>query len=202
MQARTPLEQELGANPYTAFQKWYGAALKLNVPNPNFMVLSTAASNNPNARVVLLKSFKEGVGFTFFTNYRSQKSKEMLENNQVSLLFFWDELNRQVRIKGMAEKLDEQASDEYFNSRSRLSKIGAWASSQSQTMKNRGEFEERLASFEKKFDSAEIERPPHWGGWVVKPFYFEFWQAHDARLHERLAFSWQEQSWQTFVLYP
>jgi pyridoxamine 5'-phosphate oxidase len=159
------------------------------------MTLATATpAGKPSARIVLLKGFDEN-GFVFFTNYKSHKANEIADNRQVALIFFWKELERQVRIEGLVTKVSEAASDEYFNLRPEGSKIGAWASPQSKVIPSRTVIESNAAEIEKNFSGKEIERPPHWGGYVVKPNLIEFWQGRSSRLHDRIQYSIKEDNW-------
>ena len=152
------------------------------------MTLATAGKDGqPRARIVLLKSFDES-GFVFFTNYHSRKGNELAANARACLLFYWAPLWRQVRIDGAVEKVSEAESDEYFHSRPLGSKIGAWASNQSEAVRSRNELDERFEEFSLKF-SADVPRPPHWGGYRVKPSVIEFWQGRENRLHDRLVYT-------------
>ena len=159
------------------------------------MTLATAAKDGqPCARIVLLKSFDEG-GFVFFTNYNSRKGSELADNARACLLFYWAPLWRQVRIEGMVEKVSDAESDEYFHSRPLGSKIGAWASNQSQPVTSRNELDDRFEEFSSKF-ADDVPRPPHWGGYRVKPDVIEFWQGRENRLHDRLVYTRQSDgSW-------
>ena len=166
------------------------------------MTLATAGKDSrPCARIVLLKSFDEG-GFVFFTNYNSRKGGELAENARACLLFYWAPLWRQVRIEGVVEKIPPAESDEYFQSRPLGSKIGAWASDQSQPIASRGELEKRFEEFGAKF-SDNVPRPPHWGGFRVKPDVIEFWQGRENRLHDRLVYTRESDgSWRLERLAP
>ena len=166
------------------------------------MTLATADKDGkPCARIVLLKSFDEG-GFVFFTNYNSRKGSELADNARACLLFYWAPLWRQVRIEGMVEKVSETESEEYFHSRPLGSKIGAWASNQSQPITSRTELDERFEQFSGKFGD-NVPRPPHWGGYRLKPKVIEFWQGRENRLHDRLVYMRQtDGSWQIERLAP
>jgi pyridoxamine 5'-phosphate oxidase len=166
------------------------------------MTLATADENGqPCARIVLLKSFDEG-GFVFFTNYNSRKGRELNNNAHACLLFYWAPLWRQVRVEGAVEKVSEAESEEYFHSRPLGSKIGAWASNQSQPVTSRNELDERFEEFSMKFDD-NVPRPPHWGGYRVKPHVIEFWQGRENRLHDRLVYTRQSDgNWQIERLAP
>lgn len=186
-------ESEVDSNPFNQFKAWFNQALSAEVLEPNAMVLSTIDANGfPSSRIVLLKDIKEN-GFSFFTNYESSKGLDMRRNNKVSILFFWPELQRQVRVEALVEKLNEEDSTEYFQSRPKGSQIGAWASPQSQIIDNREFLDERVSFFEEKFAAVEkLPRPDHWGGFLVKPIKFEFWQGRASRLHDRIQYERNE----------
>ena len=169
-------------NPIQQFTLWFNEAAAAGVPETDAMTLATAtAGGNPSSRIVLLKSFDER-GFVFYTNYESRKAKELAENSRVSLLFYWMPIKRQVRIQGAVEKVSAEESDQYFNSRALGSKIGAWASDQSEVIESRAALEKRFAEYEQQF-SDNGPRPAHWGGYRVKPATIEFWQGRENRLH-------------------
>ena len=194
-------EEHASQNPFSQFDNWLSAAVNSEEAEPTAMVLSTVdADMQPHSRVVLLKEFTEN-GFVFFTNYEGNKSKEIASNAKVSLLFFWQGQERQVRITGVAEKIDTAASDDYFYSRPVESRIGAWASPQSQPIEKYDILAQRFEAFKKQFGE-NIPRPPHWGGFVVKPDTFEFWQGRPSRLHDRLFYTQQNNEWKMERLAP
>ncbi|HEV8589175.1 MAG TPA: pyridoxamine 5'-phosphate oxidase [Pyrinomonadaceae bacterium] len=181
------------ANPIRQFELWFqeAGASGMSEQDTVSMTLATAdGDGRPCARIVLLKSFDDR-GFVFFTNYNSRKGLELAENARACLLFYWSPLWRQVRIEGTVEKVSEEESDEYFHSRPLGSKLGAWASDQSQTIKSRNELEDRFEEFGWKF-ADNVPRPPHWGGYRVKPDRIEFWQGREDRLHDRLLYTLQD----------
>lgn len=183
-------EDSIASNPFDQFRLWMQEALQAQVLEPTAMVLSTvSASGCPSARVVLLKGLEEG-HFTFFTNYLSRKGQDLEKNPFAALTFFWPELERQVRVEGIVEKAPASMSDQYFGSRPRGSQVGAWVSPQSQQISGRQYLEEKTAGFINEHGpEALIPRPEHWGGFGVKPTYFEFWQGRPNRLHDRLVFT-------------
>ncbi|MVZ65115.1 pyridoxamine 5'-phosphate oxidase [Sphingobacterium sp. DK4209] len=189
-------ESDVLLNPIEQFKKWFNEALHSEVVEVNAFVLSTVSKDlKPSSRIVLLKDIKPD-GFSFFTNYDSRKGQEMAENPSVSALFFWPELQRQVRIEAQIEKLPTFDSDEYFASRPRGSRIGAIASPQSHDLSNRAELEALVQAVEAQFaDSETIPRPANWGGYLLKPSRIEFWQGRSSRLHDRIVFSVQENGW-------
>jgi pyridoxamine 5'-phosphate oxidase len=201
--SETLLESDVDAHPIQQFQKWWDQALKADILEPNAMTLATASADGlPSARIVLLKGFYER-GFVFYTNYRSFKAMQLEENPKASLLFHWKELERQVRIMGVIEKIPGNESDEYFNSRPVGSRVGAWASPQSQVIENRQWLEKEFEKRIKEFENNTIPRPPHWGGYLVKPVIIEFWQGRYSRLHDRIQYSLEEDgNWKIERLAP
>ena len=188
-------EENINKNPFKQFEIWFEEAKKIGLKDPNAMNVASATKNGiPSSRMVLLKAYSEE-GFIFYTNYTSRKSGEILDNPIVALNFFWDALERQIRIEGEIKKVEKEVSDAYFNSRSRLSQLGAHASNQSQIIENYEELTDKLNSFEEKYKDKDIPRPDHWGGFIVIPSSIEFWQGHDGRLHDRLKFEKENTNW-------
>lgn len=191
-------------DPFENFLKVYSQAQKLISKDPNAMQLATVNHEaRPSLRTVLYKGLVRG-GFSFYTNYNSQKGKELAANPQASLLFYWRELDMQVRIDGVTDKLTDQESDEYFATRARISQIGAWASAQSETIRNHEELEKKHAELEKKFAKSKVPRPPYWGGYRVLPLKIEFWFSREGRLHERYVYERisLEAAWSTSMKSP
>ena len=190
------------SDPIALFHTWFDDANKSGILLPEAVSVSTCSKDGqPSSRMVLMKSFDER-GFVFYTNYGSRKSHELEENQKVALLFHWNVLQRQVRIEGTVEKTSAEESANYFNSRDRGSKVGAWASKQSQKLTHPNELKERVKQFEQEFSGKDVPHPKFWGGWRVKPHYMEFWQGRASRLHDRLCFERADGGWQTFKLHP
>lgn len=194
-------ESEAARDPFQQFGTWFQDAVSSGLPMPNAMSLATAdASGRPTARAVLLKGFDQD-GFVFFTNYQSRKGRELATNPLASLLFTWEELERQVRIDGRAEKVPDSESDEYFATRPLGSQISAWASPQSEVVTNRATIEARCAEAQQRF-GAQVPRPPHWGGFRVIPNAIEFWQGRASRLHDRILYRLESGTWKIERLAP
>lgn len=190
------LESNINPNPLKQFQIWFQQALEAEILEPNAMTLATVDSEGkPTARIVLLKHLDER-GFSFFTNYESEKGKNLSQNPWVSLVFWWGDLERQVRIQGKVEKISPAESDQYFSSRPLGSQLGAWVSEQSTIINSREVLDTRLDELEKQYQAQNIPRPEHWGGFRVIPHQIEFWQGRENRLHDRLRYRLQaDQSW-------
>lgn len=189
-------------NPYILFDKWFDLASKKEISDPNAISLSTVNSKGqPNVRIVLMKSFNED-GLTFYTNSNSSKGMEIESNANIAACFYWKSIERQVRVRGKVRKISGKDSDIYFSSRDRKSKIGAWASLQSKQLKNRKELEKRFNLISKKYKNIDIPRPPHWGGFIIKPIEIEFWHNKPHRLHERVLFKIKKRKWVKSFLYP
>ena len=190
-------------NPFDQFQRWLDEAIKSEIPEPNAMTLATVnKSGFPSARAILLKGLEKD-GFVFYTNYESRKGQEMKENPNVALVFCWLELQRQIRIEGIASKITKKQSQEYFQSRPPGSQMGAWASPQSEVIGSRQELASYFHSVEKRFEGAEqLPLPKFWGGYKVKPVSIEFWQGRSSRLHDRIRYRKVKRSWEIERLAP
>lgn len=200
---RSLSEEHVKKQPIQQFDEWWKEAMNSGIDEVNAMTLATASADGvPSARIVLLKGFDEK-GFVFFTNYNSYKGRNLMENPRACLVFFWKELERQVRITGLINKVSGEESDAYFNSRPEASKIGAWASPQSEVISSRVWLEESEREYIESFKHTPLVRPPHWGGYRVQPVTIEFWQGRPGRLHDRIQYSLLENgSWKIDRLAP
>jgi pyridoxamine 5'-phosphate oxidase len=195
-------EADVAPDPVVQFRTWFRDALAADLHEPNAMILATAtADGKPSARTVLVKGYDER-GFVFYTNFEGRKARELETNPQCALLFYWGELERQVRIEGRASRVSGEESDAYFMSRPRGSRLGAWASEQSRPVQGRSVLEERVRALEAEYEGREIPRPPFWGGYRVEPHTIEFWQGRENRLHDRLVYLRNEGGWKIVRLQP
>jgi pyridoxamine 5'-phosphate oxidase len=190
-------------DPIKQFEKWFDEAVQAGISEPNAMHLATVnEQGKPSSRIVLLKGLEKN-GFVFYTNYHSKKGKELEANPACAITFFWADIERQVRIEGVAARVDDTTSDTYFQSRPRGSQIGAWASPQSSVIQNRTILEERATQIEKKFENLKVlPRPHQWGGYSIEPFLIEFWQGRGSRLHDRIQFTKIDGMWKINRLAP
>jgi len=194
--------KKLKSNPIKQFEIWFKKAKKENIIEANAMVLSTISKNNLlNSRTVLLKNITDK-GFVFFTNYESRKANDIMHNNNISLVFLWKKIERQVIIKGKAVKITKRDSKKYFDSRPEKSKIAAWASKQSKELHNSNDLIKRFKNFEKKFKNKLIPYPDFWGGYIIHPNSIEFWQGRSLRMHDRILYEKEKNKWNINRLYP
>ncbi|RNC79381.1 MAG: pyridoxamine 5'-phosphate oxidase [Balneola sp.] len=188
-------EKEVDSSPVKQFQLWFEQAVKADILEPNAMSLATLDFlTRPHNRIVLLKGFDEN-GFTFFTNYESSKGGELASNPYTSCCFFWKELERQVRIEGEVSKISKEESEAYFRSRPRMSQLGALASRQSMELPDRNALEQKFEELQKAYEGKEISMPDYWGGYLISPCYFEFWQGRQSRLHDRISYTKEKGDW-------
>ena len=196
-------ETDVDANPMRQFDKWFNEAINYKIHEPNAMTLATATHDGrPSARIVLLKGFSED-GFKFYTNYLSRKGKEISKNPLGALVFFWGDMERQIRIEGTIEKLDRDYSEKYFHTRPKLSQISAMASPQSQEISDREQLEQKIAQLEAEYTDTEVPKPSFWGGYILKPRLIEFWQGRKSRLHDRIVYKRTDnKNWKIVRLAP
>ena len=194
--------KKLKNNPIKQFEIWFKKAKKENIIEPNAMILSTISKNNLlNSRTVLLKNITDK-GFVFFTNYESRKANDIMHNNNVSVVFLWKKIEKQVVIKGKAIKITKRDSKKYFDSRPEKSKIAAWASKQSKELHNSNDLINRFKDFENKFKNKLIPYPNFWGGYIIHPNSIEFWQGRSSRMHDRILYKKEKNKWNINRLYP
>ena len=190
-------------DPFELFEEWFEVAKKKEINDPNALALGTASKDGvPSVRMVLLKGFDKD-GFIFYTNLKSQKSKELKENPNATMCFHWKSLLRQIRIVGKLNQVDDKTADDYYSTRAYESRIGAWASKQSSILKSRDELLNNLENFKKKYSNKDkVPRPDHWSGWNLKPSSIEFWLDGDNRIHERLKYTLDNNNWEKSLLSP
>jgi pyridoxamine 5'-phosphate oxidase len=195
-------EDAVAADPFVQFGNWFDEYLASEPTEPSAFLLSTVGvDGEPSSRVVLLKGFDEH-GFVFFTNYTSKKARDIAHESRVGMTFFWPELERQVHVRGVAERTSREESENYFASRPVASKLGAWASKQSTKLAGRSKLEDEFETIKKRFEGGDIPCPEFWGGFRIVPSRFEFWQGRRSRLHDRICYELKEGAWSIFRLYP
>lgn len=195
-------EKTVQQDPLNQFEKWFKEVLKVGLIEPNAMILATADNKaKPSVRVVLMKEYGRE-GFTFFTNYNSRKGQNLSDNSHASILFFWAELERQVRVEGLIKKISRTESKKYFDTRPLESRLAAWTSEQSKMIPGRDYLEAKFQIFKRQFKGRQIPVPPDWGGFRLVPEYFEFWQGRESRLHDRICYKKVTKKWKIFRLSP
>lgn len=201
--ADQPFTEKMSAdNPIDQYGVWFEEAIESEILDPYAACLSTVNNNRePSSRILYIRDFNSN-GFVFYTNYDSKKGSELIENNYGALNVFWGELERQIRIQGKINKVNDSTSDKYFNARPRASKIGAWASNQSQIIKDRNELEAKIKFYEEKFKNQDVPRPNNWGGYCLNPSKIEFWQGRPSRLHDRIVYIKENNQWAKSRLSP
>lgn len=188
-------KKEVEKNPFDQFKKWLDEAVRSNEPEAIATCVSTVSKyGQPSSRIVYIRDIDDN-GFVFFTNYGSKKGSDILINPKASMNLFWPGLERQIRIEGIIERVADEVSDAYFNDRPKSSQIGAWASHQSAKLSSRKELEDRIAALNEQYADVPVPRPENWGGFILVPHYFEFWQGRPSRLHDRISFSKTETDW-------
>jgi pyridoxamine 5'-phosphate oxidase len=199
---RTLSEHNISVDPFDQFNSWFQQVLDANVLQPYAMVLATASAHSkPSARIVLLKGVDRR-GFSFYTNYESTKGKQLSENAHAALLFYWPQLDREIRIEGMVEKLTREESLMYFSTRPRKSRLGVWASHQSEIIADRSSLESEFKRFQKQFRNSDVPLPDYWGGYRLIPCRIEFWQSRSNRLHDRISYVREDGTWTINRLSP
>jgi pyridoxamine 5'-phosphate oxidase len=188
-------EKTVNPNPFIQFKVWYDEHMASGIAIPESLTLATSTNDGlVSARTVLLKDYSDK-GFVFFTNYKSRKGTQLLSNPRAAMLFYWPESGRQVRIEGLTEKVSEEDSESYFRTRPRESQISAWASKQSSVIPDRDHLQELFVFYKNKFSANPVTKPPHWGGFILLPQWFEFWQNGEFRLHDRLTYLKRDDNW-------